>query len=263
VILISTNSDTNFNQQYFNTLNLSDTEFIGDIVEYNTEELEERPLVTSHHRINTEYRENRSQYTSPSLPDKKEGYIYNPHYKIKVRDFSTYIEEGSTATTIGIPDYATVSYSASSGDVVMKWRDYLDIGIYDEGGRGVDYPFESGAHYIFLGNRFYWKRQDPPCDHEFTDITFTLPGDEDLVVEKLTDPKFVQILSVVPIANYGGGSGNSGVTDFIPGITPPFSVEYTLRMVDYYGDYELGPRDVPGGCVDITLVSVRDVDNIC
>ena len=38
---------------------------------------------------------------------------------------------------------------------VYKWRDLMDIGEFDASGDGVDYPFESGAHYLYLDKRFF------------------------------------------------------------------------------------------------------------
>ena len=66
---------------------------------------------------------------------------------------------------LGIPDYATLTYSGDTqplpvGDIVTlpltttsikyRWRDLWDVGFIDATGSGVDYPFESGAHYLYL-----------------------------------------------------------------------------------------------------------------
>jgi len=40
-------------------------------------------------------------------------------------------------------------------------------------------------------------------------------------------------------------------------------LDVTIRMVDYYGNYNLGKRDVPGGCVDIELIAVKEISNVC
>jgi hypothetical protein len=244
--------DTNVNQTYFNPVDETDSEFVGDIVEYNTEELKERVLSDIYHRFNTYFRE--------ELSDKKEGYVYKPHYRIKIKDFSSYIEDGDPVDTVGIPDYAILSYSGTNGEQVYKWRDLLDIGIFDVGNAGVDYPFDSGAHYIFLGNRFYLRRQDPPCDFEFTDLEYQLPTDYEELGAKLSDPKFVQIISMVPVS--GGLDPNGGTIEFNDD-TGELNVDVTIRMVEYYGEYELGKRDVPGGCVDISLIAVKDISNVC
>ena len=246
------------NTTYFPAIDETDTEFVGDIVEYNTEELRERILSDIYHRFNTTFREEEAE--------KLEGYMYKPHYRIKIRDFSTYIEDGDVANTVGIPDYATLSYSGTNGQKVYKWRDFLDVGIYDEGNAGVDYPFNSGAHYVFLGNRFYLRRQDPPCDFEFTDITLNIPTDNALLTKYLIDPKFVQILSMIPPNIVIGANGDPAdedepVISIGPGSASDVTIE--LRMVEYYGDYDLGNRDVPGGCVDIGLIGLKDISNVC
>jgi hypothetical protein len=254
--------DPNINNTYFNSVDETDTEFEGDIVEYNTEELYEKILIDVQHRFNTEYRENRSNYTSnPTLEDKKEGYIYKPHYRIKIRDFSSYIEDGDPANTIGIPDYATLSYSGTNGETVYKWRDFLDVGIYDQGNAGVDYPFVSGAHYIFLHSRFYLRRQDPPCDVVYSEEVRRLPGQEESLGELLSSPNFVQVLNV----EVGGNTTNEDddLVVFNGTSSTPFSIDVTVRMVDYNGNYQLGKRDVPGGCVDIELIDVKDISNEC
>ncbi len=258
--------DSNYSTTHFENVTINDTEYNGDIVEYNTEELEERNLTDILHRINTEYRENRSQYPTNGVvkEDKKEGYLYKPHYRIKIRDFSSYIESGisgnalitgetcnstfsQTSLTGNIPDYAILSYSGVSGDTVMKWRDYLDIGVFDAGGKGIDYPFESGAHYIFLGNRFYLKRQDPPCDWGYNDESYTLPEDEDALALKLGDPKYIRILDISLVDPSGSLS----------------DLNVDIRLWFYDGDYDLGFRDVPGGCDDFEIISTKDIDNVC
>lgn len=254
--------DPNVNNTYFTPVDETDTEFIGDIVEYNTEELREKILIDVQHRFNTEYRENRSIYTAnPTLTDKKEGYIYKPHYRIKIRDFSSYIEDGDPANTVGIPDYATLSYSGTNGSTVYKWRDLLDIGVYDQGNAGVDYPFVSGAHYIFLHNRFYLRRQDPPCDVVYREEVRTLPSQSESLAVLLSSPNFVQILSIVPDGNTTNEDDDLVVFDGTS--STPFNINVTVRMVDYYGNYQLGVRDVPGGCVDIELIDVKDISNEC
>ena len=92
-----------------------------------------------------------------------------------------------------IPDYATLKYSAdtqllSTGPIETiplssiskkyKWRDLLDIGFIESGDNGVNYPFESGAHYIYMTTRFYLQRQDPPCDILITNKIIEVPYDE-------------------------------------------------------------------------------------
>jgi hypothetical protein len=131
-----------------NGIDESDNEFIGDISEYNSIELSERILEPIYHRVNTIYREYRKDIVNLKttndggfeVDDLREGYIYRPHYRIKIREFSSYIETGDESQVIGIPDYATIDYQYEdkNGDNVnvYKWRDLLDVGFYDETGRG-------------------------------------------------------------------------------------------------------------------------------
>ena len=79
-------------------------------------------------------------------------------------------------------------------------------------------------------------------------------------------PKFVQILSMIPgnlhIAPGGAAADeDEPVISIGPGSASDVTIE--LRMVEYYGDYDLGNRDVPGGCVDIGLIGLKDISNVC
>ena len=101
-----------------NGIDESDNEFIGDISEYNSIELSERILEPIYHRINTIYREYRKDILNLKttnddgfeVDDLREGYIYRPHYRIKIREFTSYIETGDESQVVGIPDYATIDY---------------------------------------------------------------------------------------------------------------------------------------------------------
>jgi len=132
---------------------LSNSKFLGDIVEYNKFELIEKPLTDVLHRFNTKNREI-SFGNSVAMGPRREGYLYKPHHLIKIREFSLFIEQGDE-NTIGIPDYAE-----NLGDGRYLWRDLLDIGVFD-GGELLDYPFTNGAHYIHQNYCFMTMRQDP------------------------------------------------------------------------------------------------------
>ena len=58
-----------YEQTHFNGIDESDNEFVGDIVEYNEEELVERTLESIQHRINTVYREYRKGIVNLSSTD--------------------------------------------------------------------------------------------------------------------------------------------------------------------------------------------------
>jgi hypothetical protein len=86
---------------------------------------------------------------------RNEGYIYQPHHQLKIRNYSNYIEQGDN-TTAGIPDY-----SENLGDGRYIWRDLLPIGDNDGQDDTLDYPFVNGSHHLYSNLCFTTKRQDP------------------------------------------------------------------------------------------------------
>jgi hypothetical protein len=73
------------------------------------------------------------------------GYKLNPFLEIKIREYSSYVEVGNPVEMDSIPEYATTNRNNEK-----VWRDLLSIGyIEPESGRGVDYPFVNGCHYIY------------------------------------------------------------------------------------------------------------------
>ena len=145
---------------------INDNYFYGDIVEYNDYELIEHVLGVVGHRFNTTDRIGNgiqlglgclinSNSAKCIAGPRHEGYFYYPHHRIKIRDFSTYIEQGN-ANTIGIPDYAL-----DLGDGRWLWRDLLDIGVNDGQEETLNYPFLNGAHYMYQNFCFPVRRQDP------------------------------------------------------------------------------------------------------
>ena len=271
-------------------LDESNNAFDGDIVEYNSSELTEFPLEEIYHRINTVFREYKSQCTTvPDLAglanveqsmvaelfmDSKEGYIYSPHRRIEIRAFSDFIEEGDSINTLGIPDYAILKYSADTQSITTgpittipltkvskfyKWRDLLDIGYVDNEFNGVDYPFESGAHYINIITRFYLQRQDPPCSFALIGVNFNVPkgyGNVDTV------PTF-EFLSSLPTyfdylyPNPPSLTENSEMDQLTS------NIEIIVRLLTFYGEYFIGPRTTPGGCVNLNIIETKTIDDEC
>ena len=146
---------------------ITDNEFYGDIVEYSKYEVKETILSTVNHRFNTIDREISGdvtisdESTNSKLPTKTiegtrcEGYIYQAHYQMLLRQYSNYVEQGDSSTE-GIPDYAE-----PVGDGRFLWRDLLDIGFNDGKLEVVEYPFLNGCHYIYKNICFPVRRQDP------------------------------------------------------------------------------------------------------
>lgn len=139
-------------------------DFYGDLVEYNENELIETVLSDVCHRFNTLNREtpmqnmsyfiNDSTQLTINLGPRQEGYYYKAHHLIKIREFSSYIEQGDEFT-IGLPDY-----SIRLADGRYIWRDLLDIGINETDVKPLDYPFLNGSHYMYNNYCFTLKRQD-------------------------------------------------------------------------------------------------------
>lgn len=138
-----------------NNITETDTEYYGDVVEYNESELLEYVLADVHHRFNTLNRETSPSINGKTVGPKYEGYYYKAHNKITLKNFSNYVEQGDI-NTAGIPDYAT---TLPDGRII--WRDLLDIGVNDGQQQTIDYPFANGCHYLYDVNRVSVKRQDP------------------------------------------------------------------------------------------------------
>lgn len=136
--------------------------FFGDVVEYNVFDFQETVLGDVYHRFNTINRETGgsingaiTEGVTTDLGVRLEGYVYKPHHKIKIREFSNYIEEG-TYNTLNKPNYAI-----NIGDGRYIWRDMMDIGINDSKEEYLDYPFLNGRHYINSSITLPLFRQDP------------------------------------------------------------------------------------------------------
>ena len=326
--------DTNYvGSLYYENIDESDDVFDGDIVEYNESELLERRMENLYHRVNTVYREFLNSIYSTYSQDsnkgnKKEGYIYSPFNLIKIREFSNYInpvvnlqvvidrynitnplEINKLRKSFQIPNYATEIAPNS-----FKWRDLLDIGEIDNSGAGVDYPFESGAHYIYLDKRFYFQRQDPPCEFSLISEDITLGASDANNVEQnrfinlLNDPTFLNYTIDIPATSlvnlndvttvpnpqsglivfnqnpdivngvgigyyqFNGNNwakvvftldvGSSSTLDIL-NYNGLANLNIEVTLASYIGEYELGKRDVAGGCLDLSFLKQKEFDDVC
>ena len=147
-------------------ININDTYFHGDLVEYNMFEVQEIVLANVAHRFNTVNRETKANIAyydkigeiqetkNIDLGPRQEGYFYNPHQLIRIREYSSYVEQGDVST-LDVPIYA-----ANLGDGRYLWRDLLDIGYNQSNDKPLDYPFLNGCHYLFTNECFTLRRQD-------------------------------------------------------------------------------------------------------
>lgn len=159
-------------------LSINSNEFYGDLVEYNSNEVKETVLASVSHRFNTLSRQNSPIVNSISsvgvtpvitpitLGPRQEGYYYNAHHLIKIREFSSYVELGDEFT-VGKPDYAV-----KLDDGRYLWRDLLNIGFNESSETPLDYPFLNGSHYMYNNYLINVRRQDPFGDWEllYTDF---------------------------------------------------------------------------------------------
>jgi hypothetical protein len=247
-----------------NGIDENDEDFIGDISEYNSIELSERILEPIYHRINTIYREYRKDIVNLSattgdyeVDDLREGYIYRPHYRIKIREFASYIETGDESQVIGIPDYATIDYSyldkVGNSINVYKWRDLLDVGFYDETGRGLDYPFKSGAHYMYLDMRFFLQRQDPPFRVYENEIDLVLPDDGNLFEYLVKSPNYVDFRV----------SGSSSTLPDVIDIDDKDVATVTVTLTEADSEYPLGDRLINGEDLEVPNIVTIKLNDVC
>ena len=115
----------------------------GGIYEWNDYEQKERIISDISHKFTFN-----SFVFDISKTDAKEnqlGYYYQPHNKMKLRDYSDYIETGSVNNMADVPDY---SYFSTTYNALI-WRDLYSYGFKDNSGNGVDHPFLNGKHYPY------------------------------------------------------------------------------------------------------------------
>jgi len=112
----------------------------GDVCEWNDTTQEEIILSKYYHK----FVHNPEVFNINTSIDNPEGYYYQPHFSLKIRQYSDYIEEGNDVT-VDIPNYA---YYSQKNDV-FYWRDLYQYGFIDSDGNGVDYPFFNGRHYPY------------------------------------------------------------------------------------------------------------------
>ena len=104
-------------------------------------------------------------------------------------------------------------------------------------------------------------RQDPPCGVAFTGEELTLPdpggNNQELFDYYTSRTSFYDytVLNANIIALAGGD-----VLD-INNATQPIDLSFTF--IDFFGEYNLGPRDTPGGCVDLSIIETKTITDEC
>ena len=127
----------------------------------------------------------------------------------------------------------------------------------------------TGKHYIYLDKRFYFQRQDPPCEFVLISEDITLGASDSGNLQK---DKFLSLISDTTFLKYNFQNGelvNSLVNSTPDGILNLVNyngvadLDLEVTLVDYVGEYELGRRDIGGGCIDLSILEENKLDDVC
>ena len=148
---------------------------VGAFVEYNPKEMKERIVSETYHKFFNPINIFNYNQTGSTIPinsttnfsgatsDNPIGLIYQPHYRVKLRELSPYVETATTNDIFNLPENCT--YDAT--EKVWRWRDLYDHGYIDSEGNGTNFPFVNNTHYVntlinfYLRNElFYTNKQD-------------------------------------------------------------------------------------------------------
>lgn len=130
----------------------------GAFVEYNPKEMTERIISESFHKITnpiTIFNHGQTSGSTYASATNLEGLIYQPHYRIKLRELSPYTETANTNDIFNLPE--NTKYDPY--DKVWRWRDIYDHGYVDSDGFGTDFPFMNGNHYVKANINFYLRNE--------------------------------------------------------------------------------------------------------
>lgn len=138
------------------------TVLTGAFVEYNNSEMKERIVSESFHKFTSRIDIfNHEQTTSTinfsgATETNPTGLYYQPHYRVKLRQLSPYVETSNTDDIYNLPE--NCKYFENDG--LWKWKDVYDPGFIDVDGYGVDYPFINNIHYIKNDINFYLRNEE-------------------------------------------------------------------------------------------------------
>ena len=113
----------------------------GDLCEWNDITQQETVLSEIYHKFNF----NPSIFNIGGNPNNPKGYYYRPFFKIQLKEYSDYIENGDALSTEDAPFY---SYYSRTNNTFI-WRDLYTFGFIDVDGIGVNYPFMNNRHYPY------------------------------------------------------------------------------------------------------------------
>jgi len=146
------------------------TVLTGAFVEYNRKELKERIISETFHKFShlktvggvqifNHFQDQPSFYSGASQSNPV-GYYYQPHYRVKLRELSPYVETSKLDVTqpntlINLPENAIYD----DKEKLWKWRDLYDHGFIDQEGNGTNFPFINNIHYVIKNINFYLRNE--------------------------------------------------------------------------------------------------------
>ena len=83
------------------------------------------------------------------------GYFYQPHYRVKLRELSPYIETSKTKDILNLPENTIYDEKEN----LWRWRDLYDHGFLDQDGNGTNFPFINNLHYVVKDINFYLRNE--------------------------------------------------------------------------------------------------------
>jgi hypothetical protein len=140
----------------------SGSTYFGDFVEYNSFTMVEKTLSKVINRFSVPRVNPNGSYDGGN----GEGYYYEQHNEIVVREFSDVVETVDNKPNEIFPFWAQVNNNGT-----VSWRDLLDIGFFEGSVKGVDYPFVNGCNYLYNNYSIYIRRQRPVNRDDFRLIT--------------------------------------------------------------------------------------------
>lgn len=137
------------------------TVLTGAFVEYNRTEVKERIISEAYHKITAPLQTLDHQQDDPTVfsgtsANNMSGLFYQPHYRVKLRQLSPYVETSKTNQIYGLPQNAKYLEEKD----IWAWRDVYDHGFIDPDGFGTNYPFMNNTHYVKNDVNFYLRNEN-------------------------------------------------------------------------------------------------------
>lgn len=132
----------------------------GSFIEYNLYELKERVVSETFHKMTIPknifyFHQDDPLVYSGASSGNTFGLYYQPHYKVKLRQESPYLETSDTNQVYNLPE--NTKYFPKDG--LWKWRDLYDHGYIDVDGNGTDFPFVNNCHAVKMDINFYLRNE--------------------------------------------------------------------------------------------------------